>query len=106
MQRLKTLSLTISNTSQENNLFSHVELAPPDAILGTRIAYNQDLNNDKINLGVGAYRDDEGNPYVFQIVRKIEVMLLAKHISHVNIGSFRSTWRLMVFLSSSQVLEI
>lgn len=54
------------------DLFSHVTMAPPDPILGTAIAFKKDTNNDKINLGIGAYRDCNGNPYVFKIVRKVE----------------------------------
>ena len=41
-----------------------IEKAPEDPILGITLAYNADTSKDKINLGVGAYRDDNGNPYV------------------------------------------
>jgi aspartate/tyrosine/aromatic aminotransferase len=40
-------------------------MAPPDPILGTVIAFNNDKNDDKINLGIGAYRDSDGKPYIF-----------------------------------------
>lgn len=40
--------------------FSHVPEAPPDKILGLNELYNADKNPNKINLGVGAYRDDNG----------------------------------------------
>jgi len=40
-------------------------LAPPDPILGTALAYKADKNPKKMNLGVGAYRDDNEKPYVF-----------------------------------------
>ncbi len=53
------------------NLFSHVTMAPPDPILGTAIAFKNDKSSDKINLGIGAYRDGEGKPYVFKIVNKV-----------------------------------
>ncbi len=39
------------------NLFSHVAMAPPDPILGTAVAFKNDPSADKINLGIGAYRD-------------------------------------------------
>jgi aspartate/tyrosine/aromatic aminotransferase len=42
-------------------------MAPPDPILGTAIAYRADTDANK-----GAYRDDNGNPYVFDVVRKVE----------------------------------
>jgi aspartate/tyrosine/aromatic aminotransferase len=46
-------------------LFSHLSLAPADPILGTALAYKADTHPKKINLGVGAYRDDNEKPYVF-----------------------------------------
>lgn len=33
-------------------------MGPPDAILGVTEAFKADKNPKKINLGVGAYRDD------------------------------------------------
>jgi aspartate aminotransferase len=40
-------------------------MASPDPILGTVIAFNNDKSDDKINLGIGAYRDSDGKPYIF-----------------------------------------
>jgi len=71
MQRLQHLALSINNINGDNNLFAHVEMAPPDPIIGSRVAFNQDKSGDKINLGVGAYRDDDGQPYVFEVVKKV-----------------------------------
>ena len=51
--------------------WSNVEMGPPDAILGITDAYKRDTNPDKINLGVGAYRDDNGKPYVLPSVLKV-----------------------------------
>jgi aspartate/tyrosine/aromatic aminotransferase len=33
--------------------------------LYTLAAYKKSTDPNKINLGIGAYRDEEGNPYVF-----------------------------------------
>lgn len=46
-------------------------MGPPDAILGITEAYKKDSNPKKINLGVGAYRDDNGKPFVLPSVRKV-----------------------------------
>ena len=51
-----------------------MELGPPDAILGITEAYKKDSNPKKINLGVGAYRDDNGKPYVLPTVKKVDVL--------------------------------
>lgn len=50
-------------------------MAPPDPILGVTEAYKRDSNPNKINLGVGAYRTDEGKPYVLDCVRQAESLL-------------------------------
>ena len=46
-------------------------MGPPDAILGVTEAYKKDSNPKKINLGVGAYRDDQGKPFVLPSVRSV-----------------------------------
>ena len=62
-----------------NNQFSHVKPFPPDPILGLTIDFKNDKDPKKCNLGVGAYRDNDGKPYVFPIVRKVEAQLVADH---------------------------
>lgn len=47
-------------------------MGPPDAILGVTEAFKRDTNPKKINLGVGAYRDDQGKPFVLPSVRTAE----------------------------------
>jgi len=59
-------------------LFSHIEVAPVDPILGTSIAYNADTDPRKINLGIGAYRTEDGKPFVLNVVREAETELLAE----------------------------
>lgn len=49
-------------------------MGPPDAILGITEAYKKDQNSKKVNLGVGAYRDDNGKPYVLPSVREVCVI--------------------------------
>jgi aspartate/tyrosine/aromatic aminotransferase len=74
MDRLNRINLQMNPIS--GNLFSHVTMAPPDPILGTAIAFKNDKSSDKINLGIGAYRDGDGKPYVFKIVNKVEQEIL------------------------------
>lgn len=56
--------------------WNDIPLAPPDKILGISEAYQKDSNSQKINLGVGAYRDNSGKPIVFPSVKKAETVLL------------------------------
>jgi len=57
-------------------MFEQVLQAPPDAILGLTEAFNADPNPDKINLGVGVYKDGDGKTPVFNSVRKAEDRIL------------------------------
>lgn len=53
------------------NIFTKVPMAPPDPIIGVNTAFNADTDAKKVNLGVGAYRDDNSKPYIFNVVRKV-----------------------------------
>jgi aspartate aminotransferase len=47
-----------------------VTLAPPDSIFKLTAAYKADTFPQKVNLGVGAYRDDDSKPWVLPVVKK------------------------------------
>lgn len=55
-----------------------VEPAPKDPILGVTEAFLADTDPNKVNVGVGAYRDDQGKPVVLQSVREAERRILGK----------------------------
>ncbi|KAJ1953328.1 Aspartate aminotransferase, cytoplasmic, partial [Linderina pennispora] len=50
--------------------------APPDGILKLSVLSKADSNPQKVDLGVGAYRDDNGKPWVLPVVHKAEQRLL------------------------------
>lgn len=47
-------------------MFNSITPAPLDAIFGVVQAYNSDPHPDKVNLSIGAYRDADGLPLVFE----------------------------------------
>lgn len=53
-------------------LFSAVELAPRDPILGLNEAFGADARPDKVNLGVGVYYDANGHVPLLRAVREAE----------------------------------
>ncbi|KAJ7631033.1 pyridoxal phosphate-dependent transferase [Roridomyces roridus] len=55
--------------------WSTVPAGPPDPILGVTEAFKADKDPRKINLGVGAYRDGQGKPYVLTSVQKAEALV-------------------------------
>ncbi len=60
------------------SLFSAVEMAPRDPILGLNEQYNADTNPAKVNLGVGVYFDDNGKLPLLQCVQAFEKTMMDK----------------------------
>ncbi|KAL6534135.1 Aspartate aminotransferase, cytoplasmic [Orobanche hederae] len=56
--------------------FSDITMAPPDPILGVSEAFRADAHDMKLNLGVGAYRTEDLEPYVLNVVKKAENLML------------------------------
>ena len=60
------------------SLFSSVEMAPRDPILGLNEQFNADTNPAKVNLGVGVYFDDNGKLPLLQCVQAAEKTMMDK----------------------------
>lgn len=60
------------------SLFSAVEMAPRDPILGLNEQFASDTNPNKVNLGVGVYFDDNGKLPLLQCVQAAEKALMDK----------------------------
>ncbi|KAK3675153.1 aspartate transaminase aat1 [Recurvomyces mirabilis] len=74
-------SATVSHqTLRSASAWSQVPQGPPDAILGITEAFKKDSHPKKINLGVGAYRDDKGKPYVLPSVHQAEQAVVQKNL--------------------------
>ena len=48
-----------------------VPQAPEDPLFGLMAAYKADTFDKKIDLGIGAYRDDNAKPWVLPVVKKV-----------------------------------
>jgi aromatic-amino-acid transaminase len=59
------------------SLFSAVEMAPRDPILGLNEAFAADTNPNKVNLGVGVYCDDNGKLPLLQCVQAAEKVMMS-----------------------------
>ena len=66
--------------SSAESHWTKFEMGPPDPIIGLNEAFQKDDHPDKVIVGVGAYRDDEGKPYVLPCVREAERILMDKNI--------------------------
>jgi aromatic-amino-acid transaminase len=59
------------------SLFTAVEMAPRDPILGITEAYAADTNPNKVNLGVGVYCDENGKLPLLKCVQAAEKTMMA-----------------------------
>ena len=58
------------------SLFTAVEMAPRDPILGLNEQFNADTNPHKVNLGVGVYYDDTGKLPLLECVKAAEKQMM------------------------------
>lgn len=65
-----------------STIFSQVELAPRDPILGLNEQYNADTRSNKVNLGVGVYYDDHGRVPLLRCVHEVEVERVQAAAAH------------------------
>ena len=68
-------------------MFETLERKPPDAILKLIAEYGQDSRELKIDLGVGIYRDVDGNTPVFRAIKQAEQRLVETQTSKSYLGS-------------------
>ena len=60
------------------SLFTAVEMAPRDPILGLNEQFAADTNPNKVNLGVGVYFDDNGKLPLLECVQAAEKAMMDK----------------------------
>lgn len=75
-QAIKRLSNIKSQINMEgcNPTVFHdgiVPLAPEDPLFGLMAAYKKDDFDKKVDLGIGAYRDNNAQPWVLPVVKKV-----------------------------------
>jgi len=66
-------------------MFSEIPAAPPIEVFKLSADYQADQTPNKVSLGVGAYRDDQGKPWILPVVKKAETEL-AKEIEEEKIN--------------------
>lgn len=50
---------------------SVVSAAPEDPLFGLAQAFRQDPSDKKVDLVIGAYRDDHAKPWILPVVKKV-----------------------------------
>jgi aspartate aminotransferase len=58
-----------------------VPQAPEDPLFGLTRAFKADTFEKKVDLGVGAYRDNNAKPYILPVVKMVRVVFLVLYLS-------------------------
>ena len=63
-------------TSSATSYLSEIPMGAPDAILGIAENFKSCTSPDKVNVCVGAYRDENGKPWILPSVREAEKKMM------------------------------
>lgn len=67
-------------------MFNQLQSVPPDALLKLIVQYGQDSNPNKVDLGVGVYKNESGQTPIMQAVSKAEHIILEQQQTKSYIG--------------------
>jgi aspartate aminotransferase len=67
-------------------MFQALQPLPPDPILGLSAAYKADPNPNKVDLGIGVYKDENGNTPIMKAVKLAEESLLNSQATKSYVG--------------------
>ncbi|KAG4096517.1 putative aspartate protein [Neocallimastix lanati (nom. inval.)] len=77
IKRINQIVNHLANTDVESSHFDNVYFAPRDAIFSLTYDYENDPSPRKIDISVGAYRDENGKPWVLPVVKKATKMIIS-----------------------------
>jgi aromatic-amino-acid transaminase len=92
------------------SIFTAVEMAPRDPILGINEAFAADTNPNKVNLGVGVYYDDNGKLPLLQCVQAAEKLMMDSpkprgYLPIDGIAAYDSAVKSLVFGADSEPVK-
>jgi aspartate aminotransferase len=90
-------------------MLDRLQAVPPDPILGIIAAHAADPNPNKIDLGIGVYKDENGDTPILRCVKEAERMLDRAETSKTYLGppgvkGFNSAMTELIFGADSPVL--
>ena len=71
-------------------MFQSLKPLPPDPILGLTAAFKADTNPQKVDLGIGVYKDENGNTPVMKAVKQAEETILNVQSTKAYVGPMGS----------------
>lgn len=68
-------------------MFERLDRLPSDSILGLMAAFRADTDPQKVDLGVGVYRNDQGETPILQAVRQAEQAVLGRQTTKAYVAA-------------------
>lgn len=92
------------------SLFSPIEMAPRDPILGLNEAFNSDPRSHKVNLGVGVYFDEDGRIPLLKAVAQAELnhqqaLAPRSYLPIEGIGNYASAVQTLLFGAEATIVK-
>ncbi len=91
-------------------MFEQVSMAPADPILGLTDAFKKDQRAEKINLGVGIYKNESGLTPILASVKEAEKRLLAQettksYLTIEGIAEYASAVQTLLFGKDAEIIK-
>ncbi len=96
--------------SAESSLGMSLSAMPSDPLLGLSALFHQDNHPNKVDLGVGVYKDEQGLAPVMNVVKQAERLVLSREVSKAYIeprgdGGFIDAIERLLFGDSHKALK-
>ena len=89
--------------------FDKIEAAPADPILGLGEAFKAETRSNKVNLGIGVYKDAKGNTPIPKAVKEAETRLLANensknYLTIDGVAAYNAETQKLLFGADSEII--
>ncbi|MDO4879208.1 MAG: amino acid aminotransferase [Neisseria sp.] len=89
--------------------FDKIEAAPADPILGLGEAFKAETRSNKVNLGIGVYKDAQGNTPIPKAVKAAETRLLAdenskNYLTIDGVAAYNAETQKLLFGADSEII--
>ena len=91
-------------------MFEHIKAAPADPILGLGEAFKAEIRSNKINLGIGVYKDDKGDTPIMAAVKQAEqrlfdIEMTKNYLSIDGVAEFNARTKELLFGVDSEIVK-
>lgn len=89
--------------------FDSIQAAPADPILGLGEAFKAETRSEKVNLGIGVYKDAQGKTPIMRAVKEAETRLLAQentknYLTIDGVAAYNAATQVLLFGENSEVI--